>query len=97
MRKGFPVSSAGKEFACNAGEPDSIFGSGRAAGEGIGYPLQYSGLENAIDCTVHGVIKSRTRLTFTFQDKKGSAQYRFRGSFRELKFEMAIHIQVEMS
>ena len=39
---GFPDSSAGKEFACNAGDSDSIPGSGRSAGEGIGYPLQYS-------------------------------------------------------
>ena len=40
--KGFPGSSAGKESTCNAGDPGSIPGSGRSAGEGIGYPLQYS-------------------------------------------------------
>ena len=39
---GFPSSSAGKEYACNAGDPGSIPGSGRSIGEGIGYPLQYS-------------------------------------------------------
>ena len=39
---GFPGSSAGKEFTCNAGEPSWILGSGRSAGEGIGYPLQCS-------------------------------------------------------
>ena len=39
---GFPGSSAGKESTCNAGHPGSIPGSGRSAGEGIGYPLQYS-------------------------------------------------------
>ena len=39
---GFPDSSVGKESACNAGELNSISGSGRSAGEGIGYPLQYS-------------------------------------------------------
>ena len=39
---GFPYSSTGKESACNAGDPGSISGSGRLAGEGIGYPLQYS-------------------------------------------------------
>ena len=39
---GFPNSSVGKESACNAGEPSSISGLGRSAGEGIGYPLQYS-------------------------------------------------------
>ena len=38
LRTGFPDSSVGKEFACNAGDP----GSGRSSGEGIGYPLQYS-------------------------------------------------------
>ena len=39
---GFPDSSVDKESACNAGDPSSIPGSGRSAGEGIGYPLQYS-------------------------------------------------------
>ena len=39
---GFPGSSVGKESACNAGDPGSIPGSGRSAGKGIGYPLQYS-------------------------------------------------------
>ena len=39
---GFPGSSAGKESACNAGDPGLISGSGRPAGEGIGYPLQGS-------------------------------------------------------
>ena len=39
---GFTDSSVGKESACNAGDPSLILGSGRSAGEGIGYPLQYS-------------------------------------------------------
>ena len=39
---GFPYSSVGKESTCNAGDPSLIPGSGRSAGEGIGYPLQYS-------------------------------------------------------
>jgi len=38
---GFPGSLAGKEFPCSAGDPSSIPGSGRSAGEGTGYPLQY--------------------------------------------------------
>ena len=42
---GFPDSSVGQESTCNAGNPDSIPGSGRSPGEGKGYPLQYSGLE----------------------------------------------------
>ena len=41
-RMGFPGSSAGKEFACNAGDPGSIPGAGRSTGKGIGCPLQYS-------------------------------------------------------
>ena len=48
---GFPCGSAGKESACNAGDPSSIPGSGRSAGERIGYPLQYSGLENSMGYT----------------------------------------------
>ena len=47
---GFPGSSAGKESACNVGDLDSIPGLGRSPGEGKGYPLQYSGLENSMDC-----------------------------------------------
>ena len=39
---GFPGSSAGKDSVCNAGDPGSIPGLGRSAGEGLGYPLQYS-------------------------------------------------------
>ena len=96
---GFPDGSVGKESTCNAGDPSSIPGLGRSAGEGIGYPLQYSwaslvtqvvknlpamretwvrslnwedplekgkgyplqysGLENSMDCIVHRVAKSR--------------------------------------
>ena len=57
---GFPCSSAGKESACNAGDPGFIPGSGRSPGEGIGYPLQYSGLKNSMDCIVHGATESDT-------------------------------------
>ena len=57
---GFPDSSVGKESTCDAGDPGSIPGSGRLAGEGEGYPLQYSGLQNTIVCIVHGVAKSQT-------------------------------------
>ena len=41
----------------------SIPGLGRSPGEGKGYPLQYSGLENSMDCIVHGVAKSQTQLS----------------------------------
>ena len=72
---GFLDSSVGKESACDPGDPGSIPGSGRSAGEGIGYPLQerspgkgkgdplqYSGLENSMDCIVHGLTKSHELL-----------------------------------
>ena len=57
------ASSVGKGSTCNAGDPGSIPGMGRSPGEGKGYPLQYSGLENSIDCIVHGVAKSWTQLS----------------------------------
>ena len=56
----FPGGSEGKESTCNAGDPGSIPGSGRSPGEGIGYPLQYSGLENSMDYLVHGVTELNT-------------------------------------
>ena len=55
--------SVGKESACNAGHLGSIPGLERSPGEGKGYPLQYSGLENSMDCIVHGVSKSWTWLS----------------------------------
>ena len=63
MVQGFPDSSAGKESACNEGNLGLIPGSGRSHGEGNGYPLQHSGLENSTDCIVHGVAKSQTQLS----------------------------------
>ena len=85
----FPDSSVGQESACNAGDPSLIPGSGRSPGEGIGYPLQYSCLENPMDgeawcTTVHRVAKSQTQLsdlTFTFH-------------FLPLEQEMATHSSV---
>ena len=56
----FPCGSAGKKSTCNVGDLGSIPGLGRSPGEGKGYPLQYSGLENSMDCIVHGVTKSWT-------------------------------------
>ena len=47
--------SAGKESACYVGDLGSIPGLGRSRGEGNSYPLQNSGLENFMDCIVHGV------------------------------------------
>ena len=63
MNTHFPGSSAGKESTCNAGDPGSIPGLGRSAGEGKGYLVQYSGLENSMDCIVCGIPKSWTQLS----------------------------------
>ena len=52
-----------KESACNAGDLGLIPGLGGSPGEGKGYPLQYSGLENSMDCIIHWVKKSQTRLS----------------------------------
>jgi len=60
---GFPFGSAGKESACNVGDLVSLAGVGRSPGEGKGYLFQYSGLENSMDYTVHGVAESWTRLS----------------------------------
>ena len=60
---GFPCGSSGKESTCNAGDLGLTPGFGRSPGEGKGYPLQYSGLENSMDCIVHGVAKSQTQLS----------------------------------
>ena len=60
MFLGFPGGSAGKEFTCNVGDLGLIPGLERSPGEGKGYPLQYPGLENFVDCIVHGVTKSWT-------------------------------------
>ena len=60
--EGFPRGSAGKESAYNVGDLSSIPGLGRSPGEGNGYPLQYSGLENSMDCVNHGVSNSWRQL-----------------------------------
>ena len=60
---GFPGGSAGKESTCNARDLGSIPVLGGSPGEGKGYPLQYSGLENSMDCTIHGFAKSQTQLS----------------------------------
>ena len=57
---GFPGGSGDKESSFSAGGLGLIPGLGRSPGEGKGYPLQYSGLDDSMDCIVHGVTKSRT-------------------------------------
>ena len=60
---GFPCGSAGKESTCNVGDLGLIPELWRSPGEKKGYPLQYSGLENSMDCIVHRVTKSWTWLS----------------------------------
>ena len=84
---GFPGGSAGKESACSVGNPRSVPGLGRSPGEGKGYPLQYSGLENSTDCIVHGVTKSQTGLSdFPFHGGWGLFPTNKKGGHR--KFSM---------
>ena len=63
---GFPCGSARKESACDTGDLALIPRLGRSPGEGKGYPLQYSGLENSMDCIVHGLMKSPRLSDFHF-------------------------------
>ena len=66
----FSGGSEGKESACNAEDLDLIIGLGRYPGEGTSHPSQYAGLENSMDCIVHGVSESQTRLSdFHFLSK----------------------------
>ena len=64
---GFPCGSAGKEFACSIGDPGLIPGLERSLGEGKDYPLQYSGLENSMDCNpwVHKELDTTERPLLT--------------------------------
>ena len=57
-----PCGSASKESTCNAGDLGLIPGLGGSPREGKSYPLQYFGLENSMDCIVHGVAKGLTQL-----------------------------------
>lgn len=63
---GFPCGSAGKESICNAEDQGSIPGLERSPGEGKGYLLQYSGLENFMNCTVHGFKVGHDWAAFTY-------------------------------
>ena len=61
---GFPCGSAHKESVRNARDLGPIPGLERSPGEGIHYPLQYSGLESSMDCIARGVTKSWTQLSY---------------------------------
>ena len=81
-----PCGSAGKESTCNVGDLDLIPGLGRSPEEGNGYPLQYPGLENSMDCVVHGAAKSWTRLSdFHFTSVSGQG-----GAVHLCHFEQAL-------
>ena len=72
------LSSFGKESTCNAGDTGSIPGSGRSPGEGKGYLLQYSGLENSMDCSlpgssVHGIFQARILEWVAISFSRGSS------------------------
>ena len=78
---GFPGGSTGKESACNVGDLSSIPGLGRFPGEGNSCPLQYSGLENSMDCIAHGVAKSWTQLS----DFHGPKCWRYRSEQNKVR------------
>ena len=84
---GFPGNSAGKESACEVGDLSLIPGLGRCPGERKGYPLQYSGLENSLDCTVHGVAKNQTQL---------SGFHKVAKSLASTKSSVEIHKQLDV-
>ena len=85
---GFPCGSTCKDSTCNAGDLGSIPGLGISPGEGKGYPLQYSGLENSVDSIVYGVTKSRTlRSDFHF----------CLPTFRELEIKCCLESAVKAS
>ena len=89
-RLGFLCGSGGKEFACNAINLCSIPGLERSHGEGKGYPLQYSGLENSSDCVIHRVTKSRTWLSnFHTQILKYCYKYLHTSVFVEMHFHFS--------
>ena len=77
---GFSGGSDGKESACNAGDLGSVPGLGISPGDREGYPLQYSDLENSMDCVVRGVTKSQTQLNnFHFPQLPGCGPLWVRG------------------
>ena len=86
-QEGFHCGSAGKEYTCIARDLGLIPALGRSPGDGKGYLLQYSGLENSMDCIVHGVAKSQTRLSkfhFHFMSQDATCYIRSVKSLVEL-------------
>ena len=86
-QEGLPCGSAGKEYTCIARDLGLIPALRSSPGDGKGYPLQYSGLENSMDCIVHGVTKSWTRLSkfhFHFMSQDATCYIRSVKSLVEL-------------
>ena len=71
---GLTGGSAGKQSACDTGDLGLIFGLGRSPGEGKGYPLQYSGQENSMDCIVLGVTESDVTEQLSLSRSKEGAE-----------------------
>ena len=98
IRVSLVVAQMLKNLLGMVGGPGLIPGLGRSTGEGKGYPLQYSGLENSIDCVVQGVTKSRTRLSnFHFHPQFCNLSFHIlTGSFTEERFLILIQFGVCM-
>ena len=91
------MPSYGKESACTMGDLGLIPGLGRSPGEGKGYPLQYSDLENSMDCIDHGVAKSRTRLSnFPHSQRNSKCQY-VNGGRKDLFFKDTIEKESDVA
>ena len=78
----FSCGSAGKECACNVGDLGLIPSLGRSPGEGKGDPFQYSGLENSMDCIVHGGHKELD----TTEQLSLSCMYNKEGNMKEISY-----------
>ena len=75
FQKYYPTTQVAKESACKLGDLGSVPGLGRSPGEGKGYPLQHTGLENSMGSIVHGGAKSQGRLSgFQFHTSYFSAE-----------------------
>ena len=97
---GFPCGSTGKESVCNVGDLGLIPRLERFPGEGKGYPLQYSGLENSMDCIVYGIPKSQTGLNnfhFHFHNVSGLRSCRELILRNVYRFSMDIWNQLKLT
>ena len=95
----FPGGSACKKSIHNAGDLGSIPGLGRTPGEGTVYPLRYSGLENSMDCIVHGVPKSRTQLSdfhFHFEGLSALAAFLAANHPQQAQFRLRVICRVKV-